>query len=49
MKYLNSFFIKRKSSQLSEILKDSGEVGEFNLGNLKITIKALNTFEKELI
>ena len=35
--------------QLSDILKDSGEVGSFGLGNLKITINALNTFEKELI
>jgi len=35
--------------QLSEILKDSGTIGSFNLGNLKITINALDTFEKELI
>ena len=35
--------------QLSEIIKDSGEVGEFNLGNLNITINSLNTYEKDLI
>ena len=34
---------------LSEILQDSGEIGEFNLGNLKITINSLETYEKELI
>jgi len=36
-------------SQLPEILKDSGTVGEFQLGNLKITIIALDTFEQNLI
>ena len=36
-------------SQLPEILKDSGVVGEFQLGNLKITIIALDTFEQNLI
>ena len=35
--------------QLPEIIQDSGEIGEFNLGNLKITINDLSTFEKELI
>ena len=35
--------------QLSDIIKDSGEPGEFELGNLKITIIQLNTYEKELI
>ena len=35
--------------QLSEIIKDSGEIGTFNLGNLKITINSLNTYEKDLI
>ena len=35
--------------ELSSILKDSGEVGTFELGNLKITIVSLETFEKELI
>ncbi len=35
--------------QLSEIIKDSGEIGEFELNNLKITIQDLTTFENELI
>jgi hypothetical protein len=35
--------------QLSEILQDSGEVGKFELGNLKIQINSLNTYEHELI
>ena len=35
--------------QLPEILQDSGEVGVFELGNLKITISNLETYEKELI
>jgi len=35
--------------QLSEILKDSGGIGEFELGNLKIEIFNLNTFEHNLI
>ena len=35
--------------QLPEILKDSGEIGEFELGNLKIEIFNLNTFEHNLI
>lgn len=35
--------------QLSEIIKDSGEIGEFQLGNLKITINSLTTYEQELI
>jgi len=35
--------------QLSEIIQDSGEIGEFELGNLKINIIDLITFEKELI
>ena len=36
-------------NQLPNILKDSGAVGEFQLGNLKITITALDTFEQKLI
>ena len=36
-------------NQLPSILKDSGAVGEFQLGNLKITITALDTFEHKLI
>ena len=35
--------------QLSEILANSGEKGEFELGNLKIEIFQLNTYEKDLI
>ena len=35
--------------QLSEIIQDSGEEGTFDLGNLKITINSLKTYEKELI
>jgi len=35
--------------QLPEIIKDSGEKGEFELNNLKIEIFKLNTYEKELI
>ena len=34
---------------LNAIVKDSGEIGEFELGNLKINIIDLTTFEKELI
>jgi len=36
-------------TQLNDIIKDSGEVGSFELGNLKITINSLNTYEKDLI
>ena len=35
--------------QLPDILSDSGEVGEFKLGNLKIIINNLDTYEKDLI
>ena len=35
--------------QLPAIIQDSGEIGTFNLGNLKITINSLNTYEKDLI
>ena len=35
--------------QLPEILKDSGEIGAFELNNLKITITNLQTYEKDLI
>ena len=35
--------------QLSAIIQDSGEVGSFELGNLKITINSLNTYEQDLI
>jgi glycosyltransferase involved in cell wall biosynthesis len=36
-------------SQLSEILQDSGEIGSFKLGNLKITVNKLDTYEHNLI
>ena len=36
-------------NKLSEILQDSGETGEFELSNLKITINSLQTYEKDLI
>ena len=36
-------------SQLPDIIKDSGAIGEFQIGNLKITIIALDTFEQNLI
>ena len=35
--------------QLSEIIQDNGEVGEFELGNLKIQINDLTTYENNLI
>ena len=40
---------KKQYKALSEIFKDSGAVGEFGLGNLKITIIALDTFEQKLV
>ena len=35
--------------EMSSILKDSGEVGEFKLGNLEITITQLKEYQDELI
>ena len=35
--------------QLNNIIQDSGEIGEFELGNLKITINDLKTYENNLI
>jgi GT2 family glycosyltransferase len=35
--------------QLAEILQDSGEVGTFQLGTLKISVYSLETYEKNLI
>ena len=35
--------------QLSEILQDSGEMGEFELGNLGIKINSLKEYQNELI
>lgn len=34
---------------LSQIIEQSGSIGEFELGNLKITIKSLQTYEDQLI
>jgi predicted transport protein len=34
---------------LSEIIKDSGEIGTFELGNLEITINSLESYENSLI
>ena len=34
---------------LNAIVKDSGEIGEFELGNLKITINSLDEYQNELI
>jgi len=36
-------------AQLPDILKDSGEVGEMELGIFKITINKIKTYEQELI
>ena len=36
-------------TNLSQIITEDGEVGEFEIGNLKITIKEMNTCEHELI
>lgn len=35
--------------QLPEIIKESGEIGTFYLGNLQITINSLNEYQSELI
>ena len=34
---------------LSEVIKEGNEMGEFEYGNMKITINDLTTFEKDLI
>lgn len=36
-------------NQLPEIIQDNGEIGEFELGNLKIKINSLNEYQKDLI
>ena len=36
-------------NQLSEILQDSGEIGQFELGNLHITINSLEEYQNDLI
>ena len=35
--------------QLSEIIKDSGQVGKFKLGNLEISIQGMTEYQNELI
>jgi len=35
--------------QLSDIIKDSGEIGKFNIGNLDITINEMNEYQNDLI
>ena len=35
--------------QLPAIIQDSGEIGQFELDNLKITINSLDSFEQELV
>ncbi len=35
--------------QLSEIIQDSGEIGEFKLGNLKVTITQIKEYQDEFI
>ena len=34
---------------LNDIIKDNGEIGEFELCNLKIKINSLESFEQELV
>ena len=34
---------------LPEVLEEGGEIGEFELGNMKVNITSLKTFEKDLI
>ncbi len=47
-KTLNKFDLEN-IYEISSILKDSGEVGEFELGNLKIIISQLKEYQDELI
>ena len=35
--------------RLNDIIKDSGEIGKFEIGNLKITINSLKEYQNELI
>jgi len=39
----------RHIQNMNDIIKGSGEIGEFELGNLKFTINNLQTYEKDLI
>jgi GT2 family glycosyltransferase len=36
-------------TQLNDIVAENGDIGTFELGNVKITVKSLDSFEKELI
>jgi GT2 family glycosyltransferase len=36
-------------SQLNDVIADSNEIGTFELGNMKINVKSLESFEKDLI
>lgn len=40
---------QRNILQLADILFDNGEIGEFELGNLRINVKSLESYEKDLI
>jgi hypothetical protein len=35
--------------EISSIIADNGDVGEFELGNLRIVIKDMKSYEQELI
>ena len=35
--------------QMSDIITNQNEIGKFELGNLKVNVKSLNTYEKDLI
>ena len=34
---------------MSDIIADNGDIGEFELGNLKVKVKSLDSYEKDLI
>ena len=35
--------------QLNDIIKENGEIGSFELGNLKITINSMNEYQNDFI
>jgi predicted transport protein len=35
--------------QLNDIIKDTNQIGEYKIGNLKITINSLNEYQQDLI
>jgi hypothetical protein len=51
--YINGNMLDKEDwyylTHLSELLDDSGEIGEMGIGNLKLKINALNHHEKDLI